>query len=419
MWPSMRVGLLQCRQCSTHCLFWKRSTRSLGLLKTGDIDHNDDPEFITIFSGMVLGSGLQEPLQSVRFMTIRHFTDAGPKVADLYCDVSECGGTRVVELIPGLALVMVTTLAAAFLAQRYGAPLSLMSLLLALSLNFLNHDRRLQPGLRLVTGPLLRLAIVLLGAQITLGQIGSFGWKALVILAILVLLTIAAAQVAARAFGLGARFGMLAGGAVAICGASAGVALAAVLGRNRETEGQLALVLVGISAFSAAAMVFYPAIAHAVGLSDLQAGFLMGASIHDVAQSVSAGYSFSKEAGDVAAIFKIGRVTLLAPVLLVTAWAFRQAEGVAPTVAPVPWFLAGFCILVMLNSAGFVPPPMSDLAHLAAVALVSCAVAATGIQAPMQSLTHLGVRPFLVIAMATATIFMLALAVAWSGILKD
>lgn len=340
------------------------------------------------------------------------------QVADLYGDAPAHRRHPGLSFVPGLAVVGVTTMAAAFLAQRYAVPLSLMSLLLGLAVNFLNEDRRLLPGLSLVTGPLLRAAIVLLGAQITLGQIASVGWQALGALAVIVLLTICSALLASRALGIDARFGMLAGGAVAICGASAAVALAAVLGRDRDLKGQLALVLVGISAMSAAAMVFYPAIAHALGMTDRQAGFLMGGAIHDVAQSVSAGYSFSRDAGDMAAIVKIGRVAMLAPVLLLAAYAFTRSREDVPSPVAMPWFIVGFFALAAINSAGGVPPLAGEMARYGVIALVSCAVAATGIQAPLRSLRELGARSLLVIGIATAMIFAATIAVSHSGIVQ-
>ena len=136
-------------------------------------------------------------------------------------------------------------------------------------------------------------------------------------------------MLAARRLGFDARSATLAGGAVAICGASAAMALATMLGERRASQAQLTLVLVGISAMSAAAMVLYPLAAHALALSDLRAGFLLGASIHDVAQALGAGYSYSDAAGQIAAIVKLTRVALLAPVLAIVALFLPGERGAA------------------------------------------------------------------------------------------
>ncbi|MGJ3627637.1 putative sulfate exporter family transporter [Sphingomonas sp. MMS24-JH45] len=136
-----------------------------------------------------------------------------------------------------------------------------------------------------------------------------------------------------------------------MCGASAAMALATTLGERRASQAQLALVLVGISAASATAMFFYPLIAHVVsGMSDRQAEFMLGASIHDVAQALGAGYSFSDPAGQTAAIVKLTRVALLAPVLALVAAVFRPEDG-GGKAPPIPWFVAGFFVLAGVNSS--------------------------------------------------------------------
>ena len=101
---------------------------------------------------------------------------------------------------------------------------------------------------------LLRWGIVLVGARVTIGQIVGLGPMTLLAVVLILLATLGAGIVVARLLGLTGAFGMLAGGSVAICGASAALALATTLGERRVHQGQLAFVLVGISAASAAAM---------------------------------------------------------------------------------------------------------------------------------------------------------------------
>ena len=103
-----------------------------------------------------------------------------------------------------------------------------------------------------------------------------------------------AALLVARATGASTAIGILAGGATAICGASAALALFGVLGRRAEDrQAQFALTLVVISMASAIAMSFYPPLAGLMHLDDRQAGFLIGASIHDIAQAIGGGYAYS------------------------------------------------------------------------------------------------------------------------------
>ena len=94
--------------------------------------------------------------------------------------------------------------------------------------------------------------------------------------------------------GFQSLFGLLSGGATAICGASAALALAAALPAHPLKERATLFTVVGVSALSTLAMIVYPMIAHALGLDSRAAGVFLGATIHDVAQVVGAGYSMSQ-----------------------------------------------------------------------------------------------------------------------------
>lgn len=319
-----------------------------------------------------------------------------PAVADLYNDIQPLPRRRWHDVLPGLTLAVLATMAAAFVSDRYGAPLTLMALLVGLSLNFLGGEKKLADGLGFASRTLLRVGIVLVGARVTLGQIADLGPVTLLAVAAILLLTLGAGVVAARLFGLDAAFGTLAGGAVAICGASAAMAIATTLSDRRNIQAQLALVLVGISAASATAMFVYPLVAHQLGFNDHRAGFIFGAAIHDVAQAVGAGYSYSDKAGQIATIVKLTRVALLAPVLAIISIAFRGQTKVKAT--PIPWFVVGFLVFAAVNSTGIVPQMVGNAAQTAAAASLACAVAATGIRAPMRTLLETGAKPLLVIA---------------------
>lgn len=316
------------------------------------------------------------------------------------------------EHLPGLAVTGLATLAAAYVSDHYGAPLTLMCLLFGLALNFLGTDARLGPGLAFASRTLLRWGIVFVAARVTLGQIAELGPIALVSVVVIVGLTLAVGVLAARLLGFTAAFGALSGAAVAICGASAAMAFASLLGERRASQAQLTLVLVGISAMSAVAMTLYPILAHHLGFDDLQAGFVMGAAIHDVAQSLGAGYAFSPPAGETATIVKLTRVALLAPAMMAVAVFIPREPGAKISSFVLPWFVVGFFGLAGVNSLGVIPPVASDASANASTALLACAVTATGVRSNMQSLTKEGLRPMLVILIATVVALALAAAAA-------
>lgn len=336
-----------------------------------------------------------------------------PPAADLDQHRASTRAAGLRSHLPGLAVALAATAAAAYLSDHYGAPLTLMALLVGLALNFLNSDVRLSPGLAFASRTLLRIGIVLVGVRVTLSQIVSLGPAALVATIAIIAVTMGVGVLAARRLGLGEAFGVLASGAVAICGASAAMAFASMLGERRISNVQLTLTLVGISAASAFAMFFYPILAHHTGLHDQQAGYMLGASIHDVAQALGAGYAFSAAAGQTATIVKLTRVALLAPALAIVAL-FFPADGEGGKRPPVlPWFVIGFFILAMINSASFIPPAIAKSTEQAAAGCLACAVAATGIRSPMAALTATGGRPLLVIAAASLTALLLAFAYAY------
>ncbi|WP_416908990.1 MAG: YeiH family protein [Polymorphobacter sp.] len=339
-----------------------------------------------------------------------------PQAADLYGDIEPSPRVRARDHVPGLLVATLATLAAAALASRYGAPLTLMALLIGLSLNFLATDARLGPGLGFAARELLRVAIVLIGARITFSQIAALGPQTLAMVAATVALVILTGLGVARLLGLSAPRGLLAGGAVAICGGSAALAIAATLTEKRISPADLALTLVGIATMSAAALILYPPLTYALGLSPVQAGFVLGASVHDVAQAVGAGYAVSPEAGEVATIVKLARVALLAPVLALLAFLLpANADGETrqkPRVPLVPWFILGFFGVAALNSFGLIPAPAASAASSAATALLALSVAATAMRTPIADIVKTGPRPLLTIA--AASLAALALSVGYA-----
>ena len=335
------------------------------------------------------------------------------QAADLYNDLDYAPPSSWREQVPGIVVALAATAAAAYLADHYGAPLTLMALLVGLSLNFLGSDGRLLPGLAFASRTLLRVGIVLVGVRVTLAQIASLGSSALFATMGIIAATMGMALLVAKRMKLGAEFGVLAGGAVAICGASAAMAFASLLGERRVNNAALTLTLVGISAASALAMFFYPIIAHHTGLGDQQAGFMLGASIHDVAQALGAGYAFSAAAGQTATIVKLTRVALLAPALAVVALFFPPEADASKRPPILPWFVIGFFVLAMVNSTGVIPSPVAKGAEQLAAGCLACAVAATGIRSPMATLMKTGGKPLIVIGAASLTALMLAFAFAF------
>lgn len=345
-----------------------------------------------------------------------------PMAADLYgelqLEAAPPATRRWRDYLPGGLVTAIAALAAAWLADHYAAPIVLMGLLIGLALSFLSQDRRTHAGLDLMSQTALRIGIVLVGARITAAQLAELGPLPFALLVLIMLAVIVAAVASARLFRQDSHAALLAGGATAICGASAALALYSLIGDKRVDQARFTLTLVGITVASALAMTLYPVLAAQLGLSDTQAGFLIGASIHDVAQAIGGGFSFSAQAGEVATIVKLTRVALLAPMLmLVGLWLGRSGETeAAKTRIPLrlPWFILGFLALAAINSLVPLPKPVQDGAATAAQTLLLLAIVATAMKARLHLLLDQGWRSFAPIIVATLTSFLLSLAAAVS-----
>lgn len=321
------------------------------------------------------------------------------------------------DYLPGALVTAIAALAAAWLADHYAAPLVLMGLLIGLAMSFLSQDRRTHAGLDLMSQTALRIGIVLVGARITADQLAELGPLPFALLVLIMLAVIVVTVATARLFAQDRHAALLAGGATAICGASAALALWSLIGDKRVDQARFTLTLVGITVASAFAMTLYPVLAAELQLTDAQAGFLIGASIHDVAQAIGGGFSFSAPAGEVATIVKLTRVALLAPMLMLVAlWLGRRDEGDGARKIPLrlPWFIVGFLAIAALNSLVEIPSSVQDGAATSAQALLLLAIVATAMKARLHLLLDQGWRSFAPIIVATVTSFLLSLGAALS-----
>jgi uncharacterized integral membrane protein (TIGR00698 family) len=313
---------------------------------------------------------------------------------------------------PGLLAAGVIGLAASWLSQHYTAPVMLFALLLGMAFHFLHEEGPTVAGIEFASKRVLRLGVALLGARITATQILGLGIMPIATVVLGVASTIGLGVLASRSLGLSRRFGVLSGGAVGICGASAALAIASVLPRGKDSERDTILAVVTVTGLSTLAMILYPMLALALGLDHVRAGIFLGGTIHDVAQVVGAGYTISPQTGDIATYVKLLRVTLLLPIVsviaLVVARMAPAAKGEAKT--PTPWFLFGFAALVAANSFGLIGKPLGEAANDVSRACLVTAIAALGMKTSFRDLAKAGWRPVALMALETLWIGLLVLA---------
>lgn len=301
---------------------------------------------------------------------------------------------RVRTIIPGAGVALMVGTAATFLSEHYSAPVMLYALLLGMAFNFLTDAERTRAGIDFTAKVVLRFGVALLGFRIGVDQVSGLGWQAVCFVMLLVFATILISIILARLFGLNPLFGFLSGGATAICGASAALALSAALPPHVKKEQATLFTVIGVSILSTAAMVLYPMIAHFAGLNAHQAGIFIGATIHDVAQVVGAGYAVSQEAGDTATIVKLLRVALLFPVIIVAGQITRrQAEAGTERPPLLPLFVVGFVVLAAINSLVDLPAVILKTGNELSRWCLVAAIAAIGMKTRLGTILQVGIRP--------------------------
>lgn len=314
---------------------------------------------------------------------------------------------------PGFLICATVALAAQFLSEHYGAPAMLMALLLGIAFHFLAEEGRSVAGIGFTSRTVLRIGVALLGARMSVELLLSVGSGTIALIVLAVAVTILFGMVGARLLGSGWRLALLTSGAVAICGASAAMAIAAVLPRNEHSERNLIFTVIGVTVLSTIAMIVYPIVVAVLGLDDRAAGIFLGATIHDVAQVVGAGFSVSEESGETATLVKLIRVTLLAPVVLIFSLSVRGVTSAGPEIGKrpplIPGFVLGFIALAGLNSFNLMPTMVAALLiDLSRWALLF-GIAAVGMKTSLKSLRDVGSTAIILIVAETLFIALFVL----------
>jgi uncharacterized integral membrane protein (TIGR00698 family) len=321
--------------------------------------------------------------------------------------------TRVVVLWPGLLMAALVGMAAVFLANHYGAPVMLFALMLGMAVNFLSEEGRCRAGIEFTAKQVLRWGVGLLGLKITAAQVQAMGWEPVAVVVLSVVATIVLGITMAKLMGFKAFFGLLSGGAVAICGASAAMAISAAFPNHPLRDRATLFTVISVSTLSTVAMVLYPLVVRWLGLDAVHAGFFLGGTIHDVAQVVGAGYSMGHDTGDAATVVKLMRVAMLVPVLGVAAWmthaSYAQAQGVAlpagqePPARPplLPGFAVVFVALVVVNSLGVLPAWVVNGGNDLSRACLVGAMAAIGMKTHLKDILNVGWKPVVLLVLET------------------
>jgi uncharacterized integral membrane protein (TIGR00698 family) len=274
-------------------------------------------------------------------------------------------------------------------------------------------DARLKPGISFAGKQLLQWSIVLLGAHLSLAQIAHGGLATLPIMLATFVLVLVLAYVLGGWLGLDRDLRRLLGVGTAICGGSAIAALASVIDAE---AADVSYALGTVFLFNVVAVLVFPALGHALALSQSTFGVWAGTAINDTSSVVAASFAFGPLAGSTAVIVKLTRTTLIVPLVLFYAWRRSVTKNAAggSWISTMPWFILWFLAAALVNSLGLIPAGFQNVLQQAALFAIVVALAGVGLGTDVDRIRSAGWRPLLLgailwAAIAVTSLFLLRL----------
>ena len=312
------------------------------------------------------------------------------------------------SVIPGFGLCMALGLATVFSSPFWGVPSLILALFLGYVVGGPAREHPFYSGVEFSRQSVLKLGVVLLGVRLEPDQVLALGWGPVLLVALTVPLTILMAWMIGRWLRLPTECWLIGGAAVAICGASAAMAVAAVLSARGGTSRVLPYIAASVTGIGAVAMVAYPFLVELLDIDAQSAGILIGISIHDVAQVAGAGYAVSDAVGDVAIYTKMLRVAALAPVIALIALCMRNQS---PHDNRLPGFLYAFAAVVALNALGLIGSQIKLIAEAFSQICLVTAMVGLGAKIQFSSLLGESWRPLFLLAILSVLLFTVPLIV--------
>lgn len=247
-----------------------------------------------------------------------------------------------------------------------------------------------QAGVSFCLKRVLRLAIILLGLQLSFVQVAQVGGRGFAVVAATLAATFVFTTWLGRRMGVDRKLTQLIAAGSSICGASA------VIATNVVTEGgdeDVAYGVACVTVFGSLSMFLYPLLPHLLGLTPRAFGLWTGASIHEVAQVIAAAFQDGQVSGDFATISKLTRVMLLAPTVLALGAIKVRGGRVDWKKMPIPWFVLGFVAMIGVNTLNVIPPHIRATVITANQFLLAISLAAMGLETSLARLKQKGLKP--------------------------
>lgn len=330
--------------------------------------------------------------------------------------------TSIGKLLPGFIAALIIAAVAKYLESLLPIPLigaSVIALFIGMFLNpWMGKQKAFQPGLKFTSKKILKFAIILLGASLSIGVVLNVGKMSLAVMCFTLLTCFGGGYFCGKALGLNWKLSNLISAGTGICGGSAIAAIAPVIDAE---DSDIAYAMSATFLFDMAMILLFPIMGRAMGLSDTAYGLWAGTAVNDTSSVVAAGYAYSEAAGDFATMVKLTRTLAIIPTVLVfsliEAHLKQKANGVNAEGRKVnilslfPWFIVGFVALAILNSFGVIPAVVSAGAKTLSKFLMVAALAAIGLGTSFKEMRKSGAAPMVHGFIISALVVVVALAV--------
>ena len=297
---------------------------------------------------------------------------------------------------------------------------SIIALFMGTFINSFFHPDWMKPALKFTSKKILKAAIVLLGASLSINTIMSVGKMTFFVMIFTFAMCFGGGFFIRKLFGLNWKLSNLISAGTGICGGSAVAAIAPVIDAD---DKDIAFAMSSTFLFDMVMIALYPIMGRALGMSDIAYGIWAGTSVNDTASVVASGYAFSEAAGDFATMVKLTRTIAIIPTVLVFAYIgtrMKQKELQAAgggkkvnIVKIIPWFIGGFLALAIVNSIGLIPVAVSGVMKSASKFLMVTALAAIGLGTSITDFKKAGLAPMFYGITIDTLVTLTALAVIW------
>ena len=330
-----------------------------------------------------------------------------------------------VKILPGLLVSMIIAGVSKLIegllpVHIIGA--SVIALFIGMIINSFYKPEWLKAGIKFTSKKVLKFAIVLLGASLSINVILSVGKMSLAVMLFTLLTCFGGGYFIGRALGLNWKLSNLISAGTGICGGSAIAAIAPVIDAE---DKDIAYAMSATFLFDMAMILLFPIMGRMLGLSDMAYGLWAGTAVNDTSSVVAAGYAYSEGAGDLATMVKLTRTLSIIPTVLIFAFlnlrlkrrnnaAVKLENGENVNIWGLfPWFIVGFVALALINSLGIIPEAVSGTAKSISKFLMVSALAAIGLGTSFNEVKKSGFAPMMHGFIISALVVVVAIAVEW------